>query len=281
MIHRSREAIAPAIFVLQHNYPQKSAVCSHAATHDYAALLLYTKGAAVVEQRSRWSVKAGEVLLIPAGEPHRTLSFDEVSILGLGLSPASLAAYGGAEILAPFTRVRAGGAAVISLSKERQQFLEGLLRELQRELALPTPSPSMQHSLLTLIAGTLSRAETPSRQEKPPGLAAEALQFIEQHCLRPISLREVADAVHRSPAYLTTMLRKETGKSVHEWITAGRLQEVRRRLETTDEKLDTIAERVGYADSTHLIRLFRRAYGLTPAAWRATQSTHRVSKARQ
>jgi AraC family transcriptional regulator, transcriptional activator of pobA len=278
MIHRSREATAPTVFVLQQSYPPKNSVSAHASTHDYATLLLYTSGAAVVEQRSRWSVKTGEVMLIPAGEPHRMLSFDEVSILGLGLSPASLAAYGGAEILAPFARVRAGGAAVIALSKERQQFLESLLRELQRELALPTSSPSMQHSLLTLIAGTLSRAETPSRQEKPTGLAAEALQFIEQHCLRPISLREVADAVHRSPAYLTTMLRKETGKSVHEWITTGRLQEVRRRLETTDEKLDTIAERVGYADSTHLIRLFRRAYGLTPAAWRAMQrTTHHVT----
>ena len=33
--------------------------------------------------------------------------------------------------------------------------------------------------------------------------------------------------------------------------------------------VDVIAERVGYADATHFIRLFRRAHGVTPTAYRA------------
>ncbi|MCI4371871.1 MAG: helix-turn-helix domain-containing protein, partial [Thermoplasmata archaeon] len=37
----------------------------------------------------------------------------------------------------------------------------------------------------------------------------------------------------------------------------------------SDERVDIIAERVGYADATHFIRMFRRAHGATPAAWRA------------
>jgi AraC-like DNA-binding protein len=32
--------------------------------------------------------------------------------------------------------------------------------------------------------------------------------------------------------------------------------------------IEVIAERVGYADATHFIRLFRREHGVTPAAWR-------------
>jgi transcriptional regulator GlxA family with amidase domain len=35
--------------------------------------------------------------------------------------------------------------------------------------------------------------------------------------------------------------------------------------------IDIIAERVGYADPTHFIRMFRRAHGATPAAWRNTR----------
>jgi AraC-like DNA-binding protein len=35
--------------------------------------------------------------------------------------------------------------------------------------------------------------------------------------------------------------------------------------------LEEVAERVGYADVTHFIRLFRRTHGVTPAAWRAAQ----------
>lgn len=40
------------------------------------------------------------------------------------------------------------------------------------------------------------------------------------------------------------------------------------RLAQGDELVEIIAERVGYADATHFTRLFRRAHGITPAAWR-------------
>jgi AraC-like DNA-binding protein len=39
--------------------------------------------------------------------------------------------------------------------------------------------------------------------------------------------------------------------------------------------IDIIAERVGYADSTHFIRMFRREHDATPAAWRAAHTRGR------
>jgi AraC family transcriptional activator of pobA len=266
------------IFVLQHSYPhKKNPSCHQHATHDYSVMMLYTSGAAVIEQRSKWSVKAGEVMLIPAGEAHRMLAAEQASVWALGFCPSCFAANGGSEILAPFERVRSGGSAVVSLTEERQRFIESLLSELQLELARPTPNLIVQQSLLTLIASVLSRASAPPQSnQKSPSPAIEALRFIEKNFLEAITLQKIADAVHLSPAYITTRLRKETGKSAQEWIITHRLQEVRRRLETTDEKLDVITERVGYADPTHLIRLFRREYGVTPASWRASlRKNHR------
>jgi AraC-like DNA-binding protein len=64
------------------------------------------------------------------------------------------------------------------------------------------------------------------------------------------------------------MLRRATGRSAVQWIIAGRMAEARRRLLHTDEQVEIIAERVGYADPTHFIRLFRRDHNATPAAWR-------------
>jgi AraC-like DNA-binding protein len=55
------------------------------------------------------------------------------------------------------------------------------------------------------------------------------------------------------------------------WIIAGRMAEARRRLLHSDERIDIVAERVGYADVTHFIRMFRRTHGVTPAAWRTAQ----------
>ena len=54
-------------------------------------------------------------------------------------------------------------------------------------------------------------------------------------------------------------------------MTAGRMAEARRRLLHSDEHVDIIAERVGYADPTHFIRMFRRTHGATPGRWRLQQ----------
>jgi AraC-like DNA-binding protein len=57
--------------------------------------------------------------------------------------------------------------------------------------------------------------------------------------------------------------------------------EARRLLLHGDERVDVVAERVGYADATHFIRMFRREHGVTPAAWRAAQRREpRVARAR-
>lgn len=97
------------------------------------------------------------------------------------------------------------------------------------------------------------------------------MRYIERHCLRQVSLAEIADAVGKSPSYVTSALTAATGKSAKAWIVSGLLAEARRLLLHSDEFVDVIADKVGYADVTHFIRLFRREHGLTPAAWRAAQ----------
>ena len=79
---------------------------------------------------------------------------------------------------------------------------------------------------------------------------------------------DVARAVGRSGAHVASVVRQETGRTVGEWIREVRMAEARRRLRGTDEQVEVLAQRVGYADVTHFIRVFRRVHGVTPAAWR-------------
>jgi AraC family transcriptional regulator, transcriptional activator of pobA len=135
---------------------------------------------------------------------------------------------------------------------------------------------AVQRSLLTLVLNEVRRAarwdvETSS----PRSVVADSLNFIERNCLRPLTLRDVAKAVGRSPAYVTTSLTRATGRSAVEWIIAGRMAEARRLLLHSEERVDVVAERIGYADPTHFIRMFHRAHGATPAAWRAAKSLSR------
>ncbi len=236
-------------------------------------LALYTAGRAEVEQRGRQTLSAGDVHLIPAGEPHRMLAAHGAEAWGLGFDAVGLATSELVGLLEPFERVRAGAAAVVPIPAARQEHLRGLLRELQTETEQPWPmlQAQVQRSLLTLVLAEVARAADWTRASAAPPLVAEALRFIERNCLAPISLRDVAAALGRSPAHLTTVMRRATGRTAQAWILAGRLAEARRRLLGDDAPIEAIAAQVGYLDPSSFIRLFRREHGLSPAAWRAAQ----------
>ncbi|RYE82824.1 MAG: AraC family transcriptional regulator, partial [Myxococcales bacterium] len=217
------------------------------------------------------------VVIVPAGEAHRLIEVDGAEGWGVGLQPACLADPDRAWLLEPFARVRRGAVAAARVAPERRAFLETMLRELGEVTARPGGHHEQQvEALLTLVLGEVARAQT----DATPALASvvgEALAFIEQHCTEGISLRDVAAAVRRSPAHLTTVTRQATGRSIGAWITSGRMAEARRRLLHSDERVDVIGERVGYADATHFIRIFRQNHGQTPAAWRRAQQAERGS----
>ncbi|MBV8885690.1 MAG: helix-turn-helix transcriptional regulator [Chroococcidiopsidaceae cyanobacterium CP_BM_RX_35] len=105
-----------------------------------------------------------------------------------------------------------------------------------------------------------------SMQSRP--LLTRVFRFIEANYRQPIGLSEVAKAVNFSPAYLTDLVRRETGRTVLEWIVEHRMALARRLLLETDESVNQIVQTVGYLDPGHFIRLFRRLHGTTPQAWR-------------
>jgi AraC-like DNA-binding protein len=256
---------------------------AHPAVHDYAVLSFFTSGSATFEQGQRWQLGAGDVVLVPAGTPHRVVEERAAVRWSLGFCVPCFAGELG-PLLEPFERVRAGGAAVVAISAERRGRLEGLFGDLAEATERRDRAGALvQRSLLSLVLDELGRADPlagPALPKAPEGdVVAASLRFIERHCLSPLSLGDVAAAVQRSPAHLTTLLRRATGRSALQWIIAGRMAEARRRLVSSDEPVELIAERVGYADATHFIRLFRRAHGTTPVAWRAGQRTRRAGHA--
>jgi AraC family transcriptional regulator, transcriptional activator of pobA len=241
-----------------------------AVTHDFAVLSLLVGGAARIEQRAIWSLEAGDVLIVPAGEPHRWVEARQADAWAAGFCVPCVAADGLTALLEPFERVRGGASPVVRVSAERRSFIESLFKELSDQVA--TAAASVRQSLLTLIINEVSRAAAWSAEDGPErSIAAQTLRYIERHCLEPLTLTTVAAAMRRTPAYITTALTRATGRSAVAWITAGRMAEARRRLLHSDERVDIVAERVGYADVTHFIRVFRRTHGATPAAWRTAQ----------
>ncbi|MCA9647679.1 MAG: helix-turn-helix transcriptional regulator [Polyangiaceae bacterium] len=247
---------------------------SELVTHDHAVLGLKLSGRAKVEQQSEWNLEPGEVLLVPAGQPHRTLEAIDSELYGVGFCVSCFVDENNASLLEPFQRVRSGGSPIVRLPAERQAHYELLCRELERVSSrIDAGATAAQRSLLTLILDEVAQAAS-AAEPLPESLTAQCLRLIEQRCLGPFTLLELAEQVRRTPTHITTLLRKQTGRSAHQWIVLGRMAEARRRLLHSDEMVEVIAERVGYSDPTSFIRMFRRHHsGQTPNAWRASRNT--------
>ena len=96
----------------------------------------------------------------------------------------------------------------------------------------------------------------------------EVFEFIELNYHHPIRLKEVAQAVGYSSAYLTDLVRRMTGKTVNDWIIGRRLAEARRLLLETEAPIEQIASKIGYQNINHFYCQFRNYHQKTPRVWR-------------
>jgi AraC family transcriptional regulator len=102
----------------------------------------------------------------------------------------------------------------------------------------------------------------------------EVFEFIELNYHQSIRLKEVAQAVGYSSAYLTDLVRRLTGKTVNNWIIERRIVEASTLLLETNYSVDEIGLKVGYQNINHFYCQFRDYYQNTPRAWRESQRCH-------
>lgn len=80
--------------------------------------------------------------------------------------------------------------------------------------------------------------------------------------------------LHFSPAYFSTLFKREVGMSFTAYVTEQRMTEAARLLRETDEKTYLIAEKTGYADPNYFSYVFKRQFGLSPSKYRASQKNN-------
>jgi AraC family transcriptional regulator, transcriptional activator of pobA len=99
-------------------------------------------------------------------------------------------------------------------------------------------------------------------------LLSRVFQFIEARYQRPISLVDVARSVGLSPAHLTTVVRRATGRSVLQWINERRMAEARRMLLETEKDVAAIGAEVGFVEPSYFVRRFHAMNRVTPLQFR-------------
>ena len=78
----------------------------------------------------------------------------------------------------------------------------------------------------------------------------------------------IADHMGLSTAYLSSFFKKETGISLNKYIHEYRMNEAKRLLLGTSLKVAEVAQKVGYANPSYFISVFRSATNSSPQKFR-------------
>lgn len=92
--------------------------------------------------------------------------------------------------------------------------------------------------------------------------------LIEAHYLAHWRVADYAKALAMSPTHLSRIARAATGEPASKVIDARVVREARRNLAYTTLGVATIAYALGFADPAHFSRVFSKATGLSPRAFR-------------
>jgi AraC-like DNA-binding protein len=96
-----------------------------------------------------------------------------------------------------------------------------------------------------------------------PIAIAQIRLYLEENYAIPITLDDLATHVHFSPFHLLRVFRQATGLPPHAFLTGVRVRRAKSLLALGIPPVD-VAQRVGFADQSHLYRHFKCIMGVTP-----------------
>lgn len=154
--------------------------------------------------------------------------------------------------------------------------LSAVLSEMLREIRRGCPNGTLfAESLSVGVALHLCR----TRGIQAPPAAGERGQFsrwqwshlrdlIENDLTGDLSLSALAASVSLSKPHFVRLFRNTTGTSPHRYIVKMRTERARQMIQASELPLVAIASEAGFASQSHLSRIFRRTYGVTPGEMR-------------
>jgi AraC-like DNA-binding protein len=148
------------------------------------------------------------------------------------------------------------------------KLLDSARRELERD------RDAAKASLVTASHILQAEIERCSGANGSTGVGLAAWQmlrvraYIESNLHRTIHIRDLSAVARRSPAHFSRKFKLAVGESPHAYVVKRRLERACHLMMTSAEPLSEIALSVGFSDQAHLCRLFRQAFGRSPAHWR-------------
>lgn len=96
----------------------------------------------------------------------------------------------------------------------------------------------------------------------------QAMEYMQDHYGEKLTLQSVADQCYVSQWHLSKLLNRYAGKSFYDVLNEIRIRKARELLADPRLRIGEISELVGYADTAHFARIFKKYEGVSANEYR-------------
>jgi two-component system response regulator YesN len=155
--------------------------------------------------------------------------------------------------------------AVLTGHRDIEYAQKAIRLGVSRYLLKPSKMDELEEAL-THMTGQLKRLLPAEEKEEPePGedtansfIVRKAKLYVSEHFAERLSLQEVADHCYVSQWHLSKLLNRHLGQTFYDLLNSVRIQRAKELLENPALRISEIAEQVGYADTAHFSRVFKK-----------------------
>lgn len=123
--------------------------------------------------------------------------------------------------------------------------------------------------LHNILANAITLCTRDDEAESRSRCIRDTIQFIRANYANPqLSLSDIAEAVHLTPAYLNTSFKNETGSTIKRYLTNHRIEQAQKLLRDEHYRSKEIAACCGFYDNGYFTKVFKRWTGMTPLEYR-------------
>jgi AraC family transcriptional regulator len=148
------------------------------------------------------------------------------------------------------------------------KLVETARRELERDQEAAKASLVTASHILQAEIERCSGANGSARGSLAAWQILRVRAYVDNNLHRTIHIQDLSAVAHRSKAHFSRKFKLAVGESPHAYVVRRRLERACHLMMTSAEPLSEIALSVGLSDQAHLCRLFRQAFGQSPASWR-------------
>lgn len=148
-----------------------------------------------------------------------------------------------------------------------------------RFLIKPSKMNEIDEALKAMTANLVklgNRGQDASNEENIKGtgdaassfIVRKAIEYMEKHYTEKISLSEVAAKCYVSQWHLSKLLNKHTNQNFYDILNGIRIREAKKLLSDPALRINEISEMVGYTDTAHFSRVFKKLVEISANEYR-------------